>query len=300
MHFKKSFAQVIRMEKNKPVRVLITGLSGSGKSTVLRALEDIDFYCVDNLPLPLLVEFLKETKKLEKIAIGVDIRSLEYTESFLELFNKIKKLYPNLILIFTDSTNETLERRFSITRRPHPLSSNCSIGEAIKKERQLLSQVREFSNIYIDTTHLNPHLLRANVLNYFEPKKYNEKFIITIISFGYSYGLPSNADIIFDTRFIKNPYFVAELKELTGENKKVQEFLQKQKSYRSLINRIVNLLKFYIPQVQRELRFSFTIGIGCTGGMHRSVACAIEISNYLENMGYNTVLIHRDIKRGEI
>lgn len=288
------------MKKNKKIRILITGLSGSGKSTVLRALEDIDFYCVDNLPLPLLVEFLKETKKLEKIAIGVDIRSLKYTERFLELFKKIKKSYPNLNLIFTDSTNETLERRFSITRRPHPLCGNSSIGEAIKKERQLLNQVREFADIYIDTTHLNPHLLRANILNYFEPKKYKEKFIITIISFGYSYGLPSNADIIFDVRFIKNPYFVSELRELTGENKKVQEFLQKQKSFRTLINKIVNFLKFYIPQVQKELRFSFTIGIGCTGGMHRSVACAVAVSNFLENMGYNVALIHRDIKRGEI
>lgn len=288
------------MKKNKKVRFLITGLSGSGKSTVLRALEDIDFYCVDNLPLPLLVEFLKETKKLEKIAIGVDIRSLKYTEGFLELFKKIKKSYPNLNLIFTDSTNETLERRFSITRRPHPLGGNSSIGEAIKKERQLLSQVREFANIYIDTTHLNPHLLRANILNYFEPKKYKEKFIITIISFGYSYGLPANADIIFDTRFIKNPYFVSELRDLTGENKKVQDFLQKQKSFKVLINKIVNFLKFYIPQVQKELRFSFTIGIGCTGGMHRSVACAIFISNFLVKLGYNIALIHRDIKRGEI
>lgn len=288
------------MKINKKVRFLITGLSGSGKSTVLRALEDIDFYCVDNLPLPLLIEFLKETKKLEKIAIGVDIRSLKYTESFLELFKKIKKLYPNLNLIFTDSTNETLERRFSITRRPHPLGGNFSIGEAIKKERELLSQVREFANIYIDTTHLNPHLLRANILNYFEPKKYKEKFIITIISFGYSYGLPLNADIIFDTRIIENPYFVSELRELTGENKKVQEFLMKQKSFRALINKIVYFLKFYIPQVQKELRFSFTIGIGCTGGMHRSVACAIAVSNFLENMDYNIALIHRDIKRGEI
>jgi len=288
------------MKKNKKQRILITGLSGSGKSTVLRALEDINFYCVDNLPLPLLEEFLKETKNLEKVVIGMDIRSLEYTEKFAKVFNNVKKTYPNIILIFTDSTNEVLERRFSITRRPHPLGLNCSIIDAIKKERALLSNIKELSDIYLDTSHLNPHVLRANILNIFEPKTYKEKFIITIISFGYSYGLPSNADIIFDTRFIKNPYFVPELKNLTGEDEKVQNYLNNQRPYKLLLNKIMNILKFYIPQIQKELRFTFTIGIGCTGGMHRSVACSIEIAQRLKNMGYNIVLIHRDILRGEI
>ncbi len=289
------------MKKSKKQRILITGLSGSGKSTVLRAFEDINFYCVDNLPLPLLEEFLKETWNLEKIVIGMDIRSLEYIDKFVDVFKKIKKIYPKIILIFTDSNNEVLERRFSITRRPHPLgSNNCSISEAIKKERSLLSQIRELANIYLDTTNLNPHLLRANILNLFEPNAYKKKFIITIISFGYSYGLPPSADIIFDTRFIKNPYFIPELKDLTGESEKVQEFLKKQKPYKTLLNKIMNLLKFYILQVQKEMRFSFTIGIGCTGGMHRSVACSIEVAKNLEKMGYNIVLIHRDILRGEI
>ncbi|MEJ5165997.1 MAG: RNase adapter RapZ [Thermoanaerobaculia bacterium] len=288
------------MKKNKTLRILITGLSGSGKSTVLRTLEDIDFYCVDNLPLPLIERFLKETAKLEKVAIGVDARSLEYTEKFPRFYNKIKKVWPNLKLIFTDSTNEILERRFSITRRPHPLGSNCSIMDAIKKEREILKSIREYADLYIETSNMNIHQLRANILNYFDPETYRKKFIITIISFGYSYGLPSNADIIFDARFIKNPFFVPELKELTGENIKVQKFLEKQRFYKTFLNNIIKLLKFYIPQIQKELRFSFTIGIGCTGGMHRSVAIAIALGKHLEKMGYNIVLIHRDIKRGEL
>lgn len=288
------------MKKIKKQRILITGLSGSGKSTVLRALEDINFYCVDNLPLPLLEEFLKETEKLERIVIGVDIRSLEYTEKFIKVFKNIKKIYPDIILVFTDSTNETLERRFSITRRPHPLGSNCSIGEAICKERSILKEIKEQSDIYLDTTNLNPHLLRASILNYFEPQTYKEKFLVTIISFGYSYGLPQNADIIFDTRFIKNPYFIPELKDLTGEDKKVQEFLAQQTDYNRLTKKIFSILKFYLPQIQKELRFSFTVGIGCTGGRHRSVALAISLAKFLEESGYNIILIHRDIKRGEI
>ncbi len=286
--------------KKKSIKVLVTGLSGSGKSTVLRALEDINFYCVDNLPVPLIKEFLGETKKLKKIVIGIDIRSLEYTKKFRRAFEEIKELYPNIKLIFTDAFDEVLERRFSVTRRPHPLSEKYPLNEAIKKERKYLKEIKELSDIYIDTSNLNIHNLRAKVINLFEPNTYEEKFNITLMSFGYSYGLPQNSDLIFDLRFLDNPYFKPNLKDLTGEDERVQKYLHRQKNYRVFLDKIIKLLRFYIPQVKKELRFSFTIGVGCTGGMHRSVVFAIDLKNALEKMGYNVILIHRDIRRGEL
>lgn len=288
------------MKKGEKKIVLITGLSGAGKSCALRALEDINFYCVDNLPVPLIEEFIKETKSLQKIVIGVDIRSLEYTKEFSKVFKKLKEKNKDLKLIFVDASDEILERRFSITRRPHPIGGGLSLKEAINKERDQLSEIRKISDIYIDTTNLSPQLLRSYVINHFEPETYKSKFFITIISFGYSYGIPQNIDILFDVRFLENPYFVPELKDLTGEDERVQDFLRRQKDYKILLGKIVNIVKFYIKRTQKELRFSYTVAVGCTGGMHRSVACAIDVAKKIEELGYNVVLIHRDIRRGEI
>ena len=283
-----------------PRTIFVTGMSGSGKSTVLRALEDADFYCVDNLPIPLIRDLLEETRSIGKVAVAVDLRSLAYQQEFLRTWSQVQARDPESLLLFLDAQEDALERRFTVTRRPHPLTEEgFTVRDAILEEKRILEEVKNLATLYLNTTNYNVHELRSFILNRFNPNWAREKFLISFLSFGYSFGVPSNADIIFDARFLPNPYFVPHLRNLTGENADVAAYVLEQEACREFIRRILSLVEFYIPEVQKEHRTHFTVGIGCTGGRHRSVAIAAAVAQGLKKLDVRIHVMHRDVQRGE-
>jgi len=279
--------------------VFVTGLSGSGKSTVLRALEDAGYYCVDNLPLRLVGAFLGETAALPRVAIAADLRSVAYGEEFLPAWEAARAMVPGAILLFLESSEEVLERRFAVTRRPHPLAAGRPVLECVRLERQLLDPIKGRATEVLDTSSTNLHELRNAILQRFHPNWSQERFLLSLISFGYSYGVPSTVDLVFDTRFLPNPFFVPSMRERTGDDPEVAAYVLGQPASRELMDRILGLLDFYLPAVQKEFRHSFSVGIGCTGGRHRSVAIANALAEPLRARNCRVHVMHRDIKRGE-
>jgi UPF0042 nucleotide-binding protein len=279
--------------------VFVTGLSGSGKSTVLRALEDAGYYCVDNLPLRLVAAFIAETAALPRVAIAADLRSVAYGEQFLPAWEAAHSRVPGAMLLFLEASDDVLERRFAVTRRPHPLSSDRPVRECIQLERRMLEAVKMRATEVLDTSGTNLHELRNAVLQRFHPNWTRERFLLTLTSFGFSYGVPSTADLVFDTRFLPNPYFVPSLRERTGEDPEVAAYVLDQPASRELMGLILRLLDFYLPAVQREFRHSLSVGIGCTGGRHRSVAIAEALAGSLRSRDCRVHVMHRDVKRGE-
>jgi UPF0042 nucleotide-binding protein len=284
----------------RPRLVFVTGLSGSGKSTVLRALEDANFYCVDNLPIPLIRDLLEETRGIDQVAVAADLRSLAYQQAFLRTWTEVQAQHPNGLLLFLDADAEVLERRFTITRRPHPLAGpSRPVREAILEEKRILEEIKNRATVYLNTTDTNVHELRSFILNRFNPNWAKEKFLVHIMSFGYSFGVPSNADIVIDVRFLPNPYFVPHLRDFTGEHPDVAAYVLGQERCKELVQRILSLIAFYLPEVQKEHRTHFTVGIGCTGGRHRSVAIANAVAGALKGCEVRIHVMHRDAQRGE-
>lgn len=288
--------------KNKKL-VIVSGLSGAGKSQVLNILEDNEYFCVDNLPVQLLDKFISLVKhtKRDKFVIGMDIRSTENVDELVKVFEKftIKKNFGfDVIKIFLEASAEVLIERFSETRRKHPLGGQLIL--AIKKEQKMLQKIKKVSDYVIDTSNLNLSELKNKILSILENKSYG-KLDINIMSFGYKFGLPLNADIIFDTRFLPNPNYVESLKDYTGKNKKVQEYVLKSEITQNFLKHIKNLIEFLLPQVFNEGKSYLTIAFGCTGGQHRSVTLAEYIYKYLidlrkvKNYNYSINITHRDI-----
>jgi UPF0042 nucleotide-binding protein len=276
--------------------VIVTGLSGAGKTVTLRTFEDLGFFCIDNLPLPLVLEFIKliqDYSYSNKIAIGVDIRSYSFFEKALDSIKEVKKRY-TLEILFLQADEEIILRRYKETRRPHPLFSRyINLLEAIKEEHSLLSPLRELADRIIDTTNFNPHELREFIRDIYE-KKANYPSI-TVISFGYKKGIPLNTDLVFDVRCLPNPYFVNNLSHLTGKDKPVRDFVLNQDDTKKFITRIKSFLNFALPRYKKEGRAYLTIAIGCTGGKHRSVVIVEEISDYLKRKFPNVTVVHRDL-----
>ncbi|MCX7957341.1 MAG: RNase adapter RapZ [Endomicrobia bacterium] len=283
--------------------IIVSGLSGAGKSQVLNILEDNEYFCVDNLPVQLLDKFISLVKhtKRSKFAIGIDIRSAENVDELVKVFEKffLKKDFGfDVIKIFLEANMEVLIERFSETRRKHPLGGQLIL--AIKKEQQILQKIKKISDYVIDTSHLNISELRNKILSILENKSYG-KLNINIISFGYKFGLPLNADVVFDARFLPNPNYVDSLKNFTGKDKKVQEYVLKSKITQKFLNYIKKFINFILPQVFNEGKNYFTIAFGCTGGQHRSVTLAEVIYKYLlelkkiKNYNYSIFITHRDI-----
>jgi UPF0042 nucleotide-binding protein len=279
--------------------VFVTGLSGAGKSTALRALEDAGYYCVDNLPLRLVAAFLAETAALPRVAIAADLRSVAYGEAFLPAWEAARAQVPGALLLFLEASEKALERRFAVTRRPHPLATDRPVIESIRAERATLEPIKAKATEVMDTSNNNLHELRHAVLHRFDPNWASERFLVSVTSFGYSYGVPSTVDLVFDTRFLPNPYFVPDLRDRTGEDPEVAAYVLGQPASRELIDRVLALLDFYLPAVQRDFRHSFAVGIGCTGGRHRSVAIANALAEPLRARECRVHVMHRDIKRGE-
>jgi RNase adapter protein RapZ len=288
----------------KPLQItIISGLSGSGKSTAMRALEDMGFYCIDNMPATLIPTFIElcqdSTGELSRVAIAVDIRGKEFLEDFQKRVQDLRGKGHAVKMLFLESTNEVLIRRYSETRRSHPVEKERGIAltEAVQEERGEMAFLREIADEVIDTSDLNVHQLRGIIMERLmtAPAK---RMKATLLSFGYSYGLPTEADIVMDVRLLPNPFFVRELRELTGKDNKVRDYVLKQKETTEFLRRFSEMIEYLIPLYEKEGKSYLTIAIGCTGGKHRSVVIAEHLAEMLEHRGKEITVRHRDIERG--
>ncbi len=281
--------------------VIITGLSGSGKSYVQSTLEDLGFYCCDNLPIHLIEAFLEEVsahQNAARVAIVADVRTHDFARVFPGFYrDRIQKLVPNVVLIFLEATDEVLARRFSETRRPHPLAHDLPIEEAIQAEREALTEVKSLANLVLDTSQFSVHELKAEVVRRFGLAQYTPSMLVTIISFGFKYSLPYNLDLLFDVRFLQNPHFVDALRPKTGLDPEVVDYLKRQPEYETFYAKLLDFVSYLLPGYQREMKSYLNVGIGCTGGKHRSVAIAQRLGNDLDAGGYSVEIVHRDFMR---
>ena len=281
--------------------VIITGLSGSGKSTALRALEDIGFFCVDNLPVVLLPKFLdittKSSPEIKQVAMVMDLRERSFLKKYEDIFSRLKEKGYKIEILFLDSSDESLLRRFSVTRRTHPLSEKGSIMDGIRQEREKLSSLKEMADQIIDSTSTNVHQLKDIVQRYFLPASEHKKVIINVVSFGYRYGLPADADLVFDVRFLPNPYFVEDLKEFSGQNEAVRDYVLKNEKSETFLEKVFDLMTYLIPLYDKEGKVRLNIALGCTGGKHRSVVMADQFSAHFSEMKYIVNITHRDINK---
>jgi UPF0042 nucleotide-binding protein len=281
----------------KPTIVIITGLSGSGKTVALRAIEDIGFFCVDNLPPQLIDSFASiatEKDNIKKIAIGIDIREKDFLPALESALQPLRKKY-NINIIFLEAEKDVLMRRFKETRRPHPLmtSTETDIQHAISMEKELLKPLRESADRIIDTSAFTPHQLRNFMFSLYGYETGDMN--ITLISFGYKFGVPQNIDLLFDVRFLPNPHFIPELKPLKGTDPEVKNFVLEKPETKEFIKRLCKLLNFLIPLYKKEGKAYLTIGIGCTGGRHRSPAIIESVASLIKQQHLNINIVHRDM-----
>ena len=282
--------------------VLITGLSGSGKGSVLKTFEDLGYHCVDNLPFDLILKFAEMCQqpgsRIDRAAAVVDIRGGEALSQLPTHFRDLQRnkvLRPSLV--FLEASDKALIRRFEETRRPHPLGRDLPVREGIRLERMLLKPMRQLASVVIDTTRLNVHELRDLIQTRFGGIAARRSMLISAVSFGYRFGVPADADLVFDVRFLPNPNFVPRLKNKTGGDVGVRRFMDSFPQTHEFTSRLMNLLLYLLPQYVREGKSYLTIAIGCTGGRHRSVYVAEEVANVLVHEGYKSKVSHRDIGR---
>lgn len=281
--------------------VVITGLSGSGKSYVQSTLEDLGFYCTDNLPIQLLDAYLEEVTSHEKatrVGVVVDVRTHDFATIFPTYYReRLQKRVPNIVLIFLEATDEVIARRYSETRRPHPLAKDRPLLEAIQAEREALTEVKSLANLVLDTSQFSVHELKAEVMRRFQIAGQAPSMLVTIITFGFKYSLPYNLDLLFDVRFLPNPHFVPELRPKTGLDAEIVDYLQGQPGFQEFYRRLFDFVAYLLPEYEREMKSYLTIGIGCTGGKHRSVAIGQRLGDDLAAAGYAVEIVHRDCRR---
>jgi len=275
--------------------VIITGMSGSGKASVLKAFEDLGYYCVDNLPvelIPRFAELARQSGQIERTALVVDIREGSGLERFPAILRSIKRSIRTKV-VFLEASDEALLRRFSETRRPHPLG-DLPVKAALADERRYLEPIRKLADMVVDTSRLNVHELRAHVIDRFRPEANDKNIYISCVSFGYKQGVPQDSDLVFDVRFLPNPHFIPKLRPFTGRHPKVAKYIRSFPQTQEFINRIRDLLVYLLPHYIREGKSYLTISFGCTGGRHRSVMIAEEIKKQLTAAGYKVNVTHRD------
>jgi UPF0042 nucleotide-binding protein len=281
--------------------VIVTGLSGSGRSATLKAFEDTGFNCVDNLPLALLpafVEFARGSEEAFRSAIGIDIREKGFPERFPALYGALKSQGLSLEMLFLDASDQTIVRRFSETRRPHPLARGATpLLDGIRRERTALAEVRKLADRIIDTTDYTVHDLRQTIERHYAAGDTGRPMVITLLTFGYKFGVPFDLDLLFDLRFLPNPHFVPELRPRTGEDPGVRDYIMAQPDSTEFLARLRGFIEYLLPRYRREGKSYLTIGFGCTGGRHRSVAISLMIAESLRQGGYDVIVKHRD--RGE-
>ena len=284
-------------QQQKSELVIITGLSGSGKGTVLKALEDLGYYAVDNLPIgliPTFAELTNESKTARRAAIVVDIREGEALKKFPAIFKKIRRMVPAR-LIFLEADDDTIVRRFSETRRPHPLGTEQSVAASVEHEREELGPIRALAEVIVNTSKFNVHELRDAISEKFRGDRDESKIRIDVTSFGYRYGVPTDSDLVFDVRFLPNPNYIPEFKKLTGKHPGVARYIRSFPQTAEFLDRISELLLYLLPHYMREGKSYLTIAFGCTGGRHRSVMIAAEMRKRLARAGYKLKETHRDM-----
>ena len=283
--------------------VIVTGMSGAGKITALKIFEDNGYYCVDNLPIDLIENFadllFTQTSEKNKVAMGVDIRSGEQLDKINDVLKNLKKKDQNFEILFLDCSNSTLIKRFKETRRSHPMGDADSVENEINAEREQLKYLRDHADYIIDTSNLLVRDLTAEIEKIFVMHQDYRNLFVTIMSFGFKYGVPADCDLVFDVRFLPNPYYVPELKHKTGEQQEVRDFVLDSPISREFLDKLIDMIKFLIPHYIDEAKNQLVIGIGCTGGHHRSVTVANELYRQLNNVDakYGIRISHRDILR---
>ncbi len=282
--------------------LIISGLSGAGKSRVAAALEDLDFYCVDNMPVTLIPKFAElcvaTRGRYERVALVTDVRSRESFDELFESLDELTALGLEYKILYVDATLETIVKRYKETRRRHPLTGEgLSLVEAVQREMRMLEPVRSRANYVIDTTGLTLGRLQRNLIRIFGGGADN-KIKVTVMSFGYKYGIPIEADIVFDVRFLPNPFYVPELQNKTGQSKDVVDYVFKNGQAEEFLRRFEGLLEYLLPNYEEEGKLSLAVCIGCTGGRHRSVAISEAIAKLFSEKGYSTECIHRDADKG--
>jgi UPF0042 nucleotide-binding protein len=279
--------------------VIITGLSGSGKSTALRALEDIGFFCVDNLPVVLLPKFLEiqsdPAKEIERVAMVMDLRERGFTAKYPRIFKGLKEKGYRIEILFFDAADEAILNRFSETRRSHPLAPRGSLMDGIKLEREKLAPLKRMAEKIFDTTSCNVHQLKDIVQRHFLGSSPGKRLVIHVTSFGYRYGLPADADLVLDVRFLPNPHFVKELRSHDGHDPRVRDYVVESEGSRTFIGKLFDLMAFLTPLYEREGKARIHIALGCTGGHHRSVVMANLLGAHFADEGYFVNIAHRDI-----
>jgi len=279
--------------------LVITGMSGSGKGSVLKAFEDLGFYCVDNLPMDLIVTFAQlcqKSREISKAALVVDIREGQALDRFPNLFRKLRS-ESRAKLVFLEATDDALVRRYSETRRPHPLADEKPILEAIRAERRRLRKIRALADILVDTTKFNVHELRNLFHDRFRSSEQVRSLLVSCTSFGYRHGIPAESDLVFDVRFLPNPNYIPQFRHLSGKHPAVARYIKSFPQTAEFINRISELLIYLLPHYIREGKSYLTIAFGCTGGQHRSVTLADAIRKRLAGAGFSTKVVHRDISK---
>ncbi|WP_407887143.1 RNase adapter RapZ [Levilactobacillus sp. N40-8-2] len=279
--------------------VIITGMSGAGKTVAMQSFEDLGYFCIDNMPPSLLPKFwdlVRESGKLSKIALVIDLRSRAFYDEIVKMLNDVAVHGTmNAQVLFLDASDEELVSRYKETRRSHPLARNGRVMEGIQRERRLLAPIRQAAQLVIDTTSLSPRKLREEIFHNYETES-AQVFHIEVMSFGFKYGLPIDADIVMDVRFLPNPYYIPELRNLTGKDQKVYDYVMAQPQTEEFYEQFIKLLTTIVPGYKKEGKANLTIAIGCTGGQHRSVALATRIGQALGNT-YPVHMTHRDIEK---
>ena len=280
--------------------VIVTGLSGSGKSTAIKAFEDLGYFCVDNLPVLMLPDFLKlreeSSEGLWHIALGMDIRERRFLESYSKIFSELRRRGANLDILFLEATDDVLQRRFSQTRRKHPLAGQSSVLEGIEAEREMLRDLKDMATRVVDTSSANVHDLKRMISRLYALSPDQDALHVMVLSFGFKYGVPAEADIVMDVRFLPNPFFVEGLKDLDGRREEVIRFVLRDEQSQVFLDKFSTLLTDLLPRYRAEGKSYLTIAIGCTGGKHRSVVVAEKLAERLVEKGYRAHLSHRDVE----
>jgi Predicted P-loop-containing kinase len=279
--------------------VIVTGLSGAGKTQAIRCLEDLGYYCVDNLPptlLPKFAELCFQTEgKIDRIAMVIDIRGGRFFDDLFESLNELKSQSYKYEILFLDASDDVLIKRFKESRRSHPLASNGRVQDGIKEERERLKEVKSRADSIIDTSNLTPRQLKEEIVHIFVDNKDYEGIIVSVVSFGYKYGIPLDSDLVFDVRFLPNPYYVETLKKKSGRDEAVSEYVMRWPETKEFLKRVTDMVEYLIPYYIKEGKTQLVISIGCTGGRHRSVTLAEKLYEALKQNGHRVVVNHRDI-----
>jgi len=285
----------------KDLRLLVlSGPSGTGKSTAIKALEDVGFFCVDNLPvtlLPKFMEVLSQSGEITKVAVVVDVREGEFLKAFSGVFAGLKRDGHRVELLYLEAADDSLVRRFSETRRRHPLLSADGPLEGITKERELLSEIKSLADRVVDTTGFNVHQLREQIKGFYSVAAAREKMAVNVVSFGYRYGIPADADLVIDIRFLPNPYFIEELRALDGDSVEIRGFVLGRPETAEFLERFKTFLDYLMPMYWKEGKAYLTIAVGCTGGRHRSVVIVDEVSSMITSPMVTVKKKHRDVQK---